>query len=338
MQDKRVKIAVLVLAIAIALGSGFALYGARHTPAPIVITGAPATSPPAGDTAPPSPTVSPAAVAANPPAAAVPDAGISAPSSPESDGSTPGLPATDSSASQSATTQPGTTTPGAPASPSEIAVDVVGGVKKPGVCFLRPGSRIVDAVHAVGGPTRNADVQAINLAEPVTDGEKIYVPRKGELPDQEGAGNLIGSDGPEGTTEASVPTTPSLRRRGPLRTEWSPPSGNGSVAPAGIALPEGGVGASDLMALPAVSGRRSRRSGAASGSPEKLTDPSEGTIDLNAASEADLERLPGVGPGMAQRILDFRQQNGAFHSIDDLRQVGGIGEKRFARIAPFVRV
>lgn len=61
-------------------------------------------------------------------------------------------------------------------------------------------------------------------------------------------------------------------------------------------------------------------------------------IDINTADAALLERLPRVGPAMAQRILDYRATHGPFRRIEDLRQVRGIGEKTFEQIRPHVVV
>jgi competence protein ComEA len=61
-------------------------------------------------------------------------------------------------------------------------------------------------------------------------------------------------------------------------------------------------------------------------------------IDLNTANAAQLDELPGVGPVLAQRIVDYRTQHGGFRSIDELRQVSGIGEAKFADLKSLVRV
>jgi competence protein ComEA len=61
-------------------------------------------------------------------------------------------------------------------------------------------------------------------------------------------------------------------------------------------------------------------------------------LDLNAATVAQLDQLPGVGPVLAQRIVDYRTQHGAFRSVDELRQVSGIGDAKFADVKSLVRV
>lgn len=63
-----------------------------------------------------------------------------------------------------------------------------------------------------------------------------------------------------------------------------------------------------------------------------------GKLNLNTATLAQLDALPGVGPVLAQRILDHRQQHGAFRSVEDLRQVDGIGESRFQDLKDLVTV
>ena len=61
-------------------------------------------------------------------------------------------------------------------------------------------------------------------------------------------------------------------------------------------------------------------------------------INLNTASVAQLETLPGIGKSTAERILEYRQKNGAFKKVEDLMNVRGIGEKNFLKLKPLVTV
>lgn len=61
-------------------------------------------------------------------------------------------------------------------------------------------------------------------------------------------------------------------------------------------------------------------------------------INLNSATAAQLEKLPGVGPATAARIVEYREKNGAFKKIEDLMNVRGIGEKTFLTLKPLITV
>ena len=63
-----------------------------------------------------------------------------------------------------------------------------------------------------------------------------------------------------------------------------------------------------------------------------------GLVDLNSADAAALDGLPGVGPVLAQRILDWRTEHGRFSSVDELGEVSGIGDKLMSQLRPKVRV
>ncbi len=68
---------------------------------------------------------------------------------------------------------------GAPKPAKRLYVDVAGAVRRPSLYLLPPNSRVMQAVLAAGGPTEAADMDAVNLAEPVKDGEKVFVPKRG---------------------------------------------------------------------------------------------------------------------------------------------------------------
>ena len=154
---------------------------------------------------------------------------------------------------------------GLPTTAGVLLVHVVGQVRRPGVVRLPPGSRVLDAVQAAGGATSSADLNHLNLARPVADGEQIVVLKPGE------------------------------------------------------SIPAGGV--------PGSAGQGSTTAGSAGG-----------LVDLNTADASALDSLPGVGPVIAQRILDWRTQHGRFSSVDELGEVSGIGDKLLAQIRPKVRV
>jgi len=137
-----------------------------------------------------------------------------------------------------------------------LYVHVLGEVAKPGLYILDPDARLIDALAAAGGTLETADLQAVNLARPLSDGEQVVVPAQGAA--AEGAG--------------------------------------------------GSASAGD------------------------------GRIDLNAADQVALETLPRIGPALAQRILEWQDENGRFRAVEDLLAVPGIGEKLLAGIQDKVRV
>ena len=63
---------------------------------------------------------------------------------------------------------------------------------------------------------------------------------------------------------------------------------------------------------------------------------SAGTVNVNTATVEQLQLLPRIGPSVAQRVLDYRKENGKFGSLDDLMLVRGIGEATFAQLKPYV--
>lgn len=140
-----------------------------------------------------------------------------------------------------------------PAPVQQLLVHVAGQVQAPGVYALPEGSRVQDAVAAAGGPLADGDSNALNLAAPVADGQKVTIPKPGE----------------------PVPVD--------------------AIA---------GVGDS------------------AGGTPG-------GLVNLNTASQAQLESLSGVGPVLAQRIITHRETKGRFTSPRQLLEVSGFGPKKY---------
>jgi competence protein ComEA len=76
----------------------------------------------------------------------------------------------------------------------------------------------------------------------------------------------------------------------------------------------------------------------ASVSEERTLSSRSPRVDLNHATAADFDQLPGVGPVLAKRMVDYRKSVGRFHAVEDLRAVKGIGKKKLDQLKPFVTV
>jgi competence protein ComEA len=168
-----------------------------------------------------------------------------------------------------------------PSKPNEICVHIAGKVAKPGVYGLPPGSRVKDAIEFAGGAVGDADLETINLAEKLTDGQQVYIAPKGKVP---------------------PPKTSIVRGGNPASIQRT-----AAVEAAGE-----------------------------SAAPKKLTTPGEGMVNINRACLEELQRLPGIGPAYAQRIIDYRTEHGRFEAVEELDEVKGIGPAKLAKLRPFV--
>jgi len=151
---------------------------------------------------------------------------------------------------------------------SKVYIDISGAVVNPGVYELKEGDRVIDVLKVCGGLSVEADRpwvdQNINRARPLKDGEKIYIPKVGEV----------------GAIHES-----------PLQTEI--------------------LGISDNI---------------------------NELVNINRATVAELDKLPGVGPAIAQRIIDYRQEKGGFVSVEEIKLVSGIGDKMFENIKDLIEI
>jgi competence protein ComEA len=85
-----------------------------------------------------------------------------------------------------------------------LIVHVAGAVATPGVYELAAGARVIDGLRAAGGATGEADLSTVNLARPLADGERVYIPRRGETPPQAAAGGSDSSGGSGGSSDGKV--------------------------------------------------------------------------------------------------------------------------------------
>lgn len=153
---------------------------------------------------------------------------------------------------------------------NSIIVYVCGAVKESKVVTLKENSRISDAIDAVGGLTKEADLKNINLAYILEDGEKIYIPKKGEEVEDESSSSSSTSQVPSSTSSTSIK--------------------------------------SNLK------------------------------ININKATQTELETIPGIGPSTALKILDYREKNGNFSKIEDIKNVSGIGDAKYEKMKNYITV
>jgi len=149
-------------------------------------------------------------------------------------------------------------------SSGEICVHVAGAVENPGLYCFEPGARVNDAVNRAV-PLPEADLERLNLAARLKDGEKVNVYSR----------DLFGGRQEDGKRNKNV-----------------------------------GLNSAD----------------------------STDKVNLNSATAAELENLPGIGPVYAQRIIDYREEHGGFSSVEELREISGIGPKTYEKIKDLVSI
>ena len=197
--------------------------------------------------------------------------------------------------------------------PMIVKVQVAGEVNKPGVYELPFNARVQDAIRKAGGFKPLADKNAVNLAEWAQDGSKIEIPTRA-------------TPAPDPTPTVIIKEVPATVYQG----------GSGSVAESALSPSSGGARASAPKEVGGIPlGKTESGAASSNASVEYLR---ANPIDLNKATQAQLEVLPGVGPKMAERIIAYRAENGSFKSVDELDEVKGIGEKRMATLKPLVKV
>ncbi len=73
-------------------------------------------------------------------------------------------------------------------------------------------------------------------------------------------------------------------------------------------------------------------------STSKNTSAKSSKININTANQTDLETLPGIGPSTAQKIINYRKENGKFSSIEDIKKVSGIGDSKYSKIKDYITI
>ena len=166
----------------------------------------------------------------------------------------------------------------------QLVVYVNGAVAKPGLVRLPLDARLDDALKEAK-LLPEAELEQINPAQRLKDGQKITIPYK--------AG-----------TNGAVQGTNSGVAQGPAQ---GAPGTTGTTGTAGTVQVPSGSGSSSL-------------------------------ININTAGTAELDKLPGIGPALAERIIQYRTESGPFLQPEDLMNVSGIGPKTFEKMSSMVTV
>ena len=188
--------------------------------------------------------------------------------------------------------------------PELIYVFVCGAVAQEGVYELPAGSRVYQAVEAAGGYAADADTSYINQADPVTDAQKLEIP--------------------------TVEEAEKLREEAALAAEnrQAETDAESGSEPDGAAAGYANNGA----------GQVNNGAGQMNNSAGQADDAAARLININTADEATLQTLPGIGAAKAASIVRYREANGGFSSIEEIKKVSGIGDITYENIKGCITV
>lgn len=177
----------------------------------------------------------------------------------------------------------------------EIVVYVTGAVSKPGLEHLAIDARLDDALKAAQ-PVPEANLDVLNPAQKLTDGQKITIPFKNQ--------------------------------------QTAPENAQGTAGTVNPVSPDNSAGNTGNTGNTANTANTAKASSTASAAPSPGTSGNSGDmININTADAAELDKLPGVGPALAQRIIQYRTDHGLFANPEDLKNVSGIGDKTYEKMA-----
>ena len=71
---------------------------------------------------------------------------------------------------------------------------------------------------------------------------------------------------------------------------------------------------------------------------KKVHQNGDKVVNINTATQTELEELPGIGPSIANKIIQYRNTNGKFKTIEDIKNITGIGDSKFEKIKDFIKV
>lgn len=189
-----------------------------------------------------------------------------------------------------------------------LRVYVAGAVQKPGVYTLNQGDRLADAVAAAGGIAATADLSPVNLALKVRDEGRYLIPDIAARPDR--------------APPAAKPIAADLTRKTAnlLTGELSGATETADPADKEPAADNAAGGGNPVNADGGIQAKAA------------------GLLDLNTATDRQLETLPGIGPARARAIIAHREQHGPFVAAEELTAVAGIGPGIYGNLQSLISV
>ncbi|MGI6669772.1 MAG: helix-hairpin-helix domain-containing protein [Acetivibrionales bacterium] len=179
-----------------------------------------------------------------------------------------------------------------------IKVYVVGCVKNPGIVTIEKGQLIDDAVKKAGGPTGDADLDNINMVYALNENVMLRIKSKSETAHEAEAAKSNGTE---------------------------PVTGRSAAGSGAVIIPGSGSGA-EITGDDENTGKSTK------------TSEKKGLVNINTASIAELDTLPGIGEATAKEIISFREKNGGFKKIEDIMKVPRIKQNRFQSIKDYITV
>lgn len=218
--------------------------------------------------------------------------------------------------------------------PGPYMVYVTGAVAHPETVVTLPyGSRVGHALEAAGGALPEADLERVNLAQILNDGDQVHVPTRAadELVARAAPavmitptpGTLVVYVTGEVVRPQAIVTLPAGSRVSAALDAAGGPTDNADLSRVNLSqvLNDG-----DLVYVPPLDGT-------AATTP---TPNHPALVHINYATVTELDALPGIGPELAQAIIEYRTQNGPFAGLDDLDNVPGIGATKIDAIRDLI--
>ena len=194
------------------------------------------------------------------------------------------------------------------------SVDIKGAVKKPGVYKIVKGSRIIDVIEYAGGLTKSAYTNNINLSKKVSDEMVIYIYTKSEY---------------KKNVKVEEINTCICPQEDAVITECV--ENNSSVI-------EKNEDSKVEVIIDSVNGVDKNNTNKDSENIFNSTEEANKLVNINTASASDLTSLPSIGEAKANNIIKYREEYGNFKSIEDIKNVSGIGDALFNKIKEFITI